>query len=149
MLMPSIFGENLFDDFMDDFGFPSFPDVDRKLYGKNAKNLMKTDVKEADNCYEVSIDLPGFRKEELSMHLDNGYLTVSAAKGLEKDEKNEAGKYVRRERYSGSMSRSFYVGENVTENDIHPKYENGILSFTIPREVQKPVEEKKFIAIEG
>lgn len=149
MLLPSIFGENLFDDFMDDFGFPSFPDVDRKLYGKNAKNLMKTDVKEADNCYEVSIDLPGFRKEELSMHLDNGYLTVSAAKGLEKDEKNEAGKYVRRERYSGSMSRSFYVGENVTENDIHPKYENGILSFTIPREVQKPVEEKKFIAIEG
>ena len=149
MLLPSIFGENLFDDFMDDFGFPSFPDVDRKLYGKNAKNLMKTDVKETDNCYEVSIDLPGFRKEELSMHLDNGYLTVSAAKGLEKDEKNEAGKYVRRERYSGSMSRSFYVGENVTENDIHPKYENGILSFTIPREVQKPVEEKKFIAIEG
>lgn len=149
MLLPSIFGENLFDDFMEDFGFPAFPDVDRKLYGKNARNMMKTDVKETDAGYVVDIDLPGFRKEELSMHLENGYLTVNAAKGLNRDEKNEEGKYVRRERYSGSMSRSFYVGENIREEDIHPKYENGILTFTLPKEVKKPVEEKKFIAIEG
>ncbi len=149
MLLPSIFGENLFDDFMEDFGFPAFPDVDRKLYGKNARNMMKTDVKETDAGYVVDIDLPGFKKEELSMHLENGYLTVNAAKGLNRDEKNEEGKYVRRERYSGSMSRSFYVGENIREEDIHPKYENGILTFTLPKEVKKPVEEKKFIAIEG
>ena len=124
MMMPSIFGENLFDDFMDDFAFPN---VDKVLYGKHASNLMKTDVKETDSGYEVDIDLPGFKKDEIQMQLENGYLTVSAAKGLNKDEKNEDGRYVRRERYAGSVSRSFYVGENVTEKDIHPKYENGIL----------------------
>ena len=147
MMMPSIFGENLFDDFMDDFAFPN---VDKVLYGKHASNLMKTDVKETDSGYEVDIDLPGFKKDEIQMQLENGYLTVSAAKGLNKDEKNEDGRYVRRERYAGSVSRSFYVGENVTEKDIHPKYENGILSFKMPKEDKKAVEEKKhYIAIEG
>ena len=147
MMMPSIFGENLFDDFMDDFAFPN---VDKVLYGKHASNLMKTDVKETDSGYEVDIDLPGFKKDEIQMQLENGYLTVSAAKGLNKDEKNEDGRYVRRERYAGSVSRSFYVGENVTEKDIHPKYENGILSFKMPKDDKKAVEEKKHdIAIEG
>ena len=147
MMMPSIFGENLFDDFMDDFAFPN---VDKVLYGKHASNLMKTDVKETDSDYEVDIDLPGFKKDEIQMQLENGYLTVSAAKGLNKDEKNEDGRYVRRERYAGSVSRSFYVGENVTEKDIHPKYENGILSFKMPKDDKKAVEEKKhYIAIEG
>ena len=147
MMMPSIFGENLFDDFMDDFAFPN---VDKVLYGKHASNLMKTDVKETDSGYEVDIDLPGFKKDEIQMQLENGYLTVSAAKGLNKDEKNEDGRYVRRERYAGSVSRSFYVGENVTEKDIHPKYENGILSFKMPKDDKKAVEENKhYIAIEG
>ena len=147
MMMPSIFGENLFDDFMDDFAFPN---VDKVLYGKHASNLMKTDVKETDSDYEVDIDLPGFKKDEIQMQLENGYLTVSAAKGLNKDEKNEDGRYVRRERYAGSVSRSFYVGENVTEKDIHPKYENGILSFKMPKDDKKAIEEKKhYIAIEG
>ena len=147
MLMPSIFGESLFDDFMDDF---AFPDIDKKLYGKHAPHIMKTDVKEKDNTYEVAIDLPGFKKDEIQMQLENGYLTVSAAKGLNKDEKNEDGRYVRRERYAGSVSRSFYVGENVTEKDVHPKYENGILSFKMPKDDKKAVEEKKhYIAIEG
>ena len=147
MMMPSIFGENLFDDFIDDFAFPN---VDKVLYGKHASNLMKTDVKETDSGYEVDIDLPGFKKDEIQMQLENGYLTVSAAKGLNKDEKNEDGRYVRRERYAGSVSRSFYVGENVTEKDIHPKYENGILSFKMPKDDKKAVEEKKhYIAIEG
>ena len=147
MMMPSIFGENLFYDFMDDFAFPN---VDKVLYGKHASNLMKTDVKETDSGYEVDIDLPGFKKDEIQMQLENGYLTVSAAKGLNKDEKNEDGRYVRRERYAGSVSRSFYVGENVTEKDIHPKYENGILSFKMPKDDKKAVEEKKhYIAIEG
>lgn len=137
----------MFDDFMDDFAFPN---VDKVLYGKHASNLMKTDVKETDSGYEVDIDLPGFKKDEIQMQLENGCLTVSAAKGLNKDEKNEDGRYVRRERYAGSVSRSFYVGENVTEKDIHPKYENGILSFKMPKDDKKAVEEKKhYIAIEG
>ena len=147
MMMPSIFRENLFDNFMEDFGFPAFPDIDKALYGKHAKNLMKTDVKEKDGSYIVDIDLPGFKKDEIQMQLDNGYLTVSATKGLDKDESDEAGNYVRRERYAGSMSRSFYVGEHVTEKDIHPKYENGILRFTVPKEEVKPVEEKKHFTL--
>ena len=115
MMMPSIFGENLFDDFMDDFSFPTFPNVDKELYGKHAKNLMKTDVKETENAYEIDIDLPGFKKDEISIELENGYLTVSAAKGLDKDEEDKKGKYIRKERYAGAMQRSFYVGENLTQ----------------------------------
>ena len=146
MLMPSIFGERLFDDFMDDF---AFPDIDKKLYGKHAAHIMKTDVKENDNTYEVDIDLPGFKKDEIQIQLENGYVTVSAAKGLDKDEKDKEGKYIRRERYAGNVSRSFYVGDNVRKEDIHPKFENGILSFTVPKE-QKAVEKNShFIAIEG
>ena len=153
MMMPSIFGENLFDDFMDDFSrgfeFPEFPDVDKKLYGKHAKNLMKTDVKETDTGYEVDIDLPGFKKDEINAQLDNGYLTISAAKGLDKDEKDKKGKYIRKERYAGAMSRSFYVGEGVTQEDIKAKYEDGILRLSVPKKEAKAVENKKYIAIEG
>lgn len=152
MLMPSIFNDNLFDDFFD---FPFYDDkadrkIQRKLYGHHAGNLMKTDIKELDNGYELEIDLPGFKKDEITMKLENGTLTVSAAKGLDKDEENKEKKYVRRERYAGGMSRSFYVGEHVDVEDIHPKYENGILSFIVPKKEQKAVEEKnKFISIEG
>ena len=145
MMMPSIFGENLFDDFMNDFVFPDFTDsanIEKALYGKHAKNIMKTDVKDTENGYEVDIDLPGFKKDEITMKLENGTLTVSAAKGLDKDEEQKDKKYVRRERYAGAMSRSFYVGEHVAVEDIHPKYENGILSFTVPKKEQKAVEEK-------
>ncbi|MGN0356106.1 MAG: Hsp20/alpha crystallin family protein [Muricoprocola sp.] len=146
MLMPSIFGESLFDDFMDDF---AFPDIDKKLYGKHAAHIMKTDVKEKDNAYEVDIDLPGFKKDEIQIQLENGYVTVNAAKGLDKDEKDKEGKYIRRERYAGNVSRSFYVGNNVQKEDIHPKFENGILSFTVPKE-QKTIENNPhYIAIEG
>ena len=153
MMMPSIFREDLFDNFMEDFAFPSFrsfSDMDRTLYGKRARNLMKTDVKETEEGYEVDIELPGFKKEEIRMQLENGSLTVSASKGLEKDEKNENGSYIRRERYAGSMSRSFFVGEHVKEEDIRPKYENGILSFHLPKEEKKAVEQKpRYIAIQG
>ena len=150
MMMPSIFRENLFDNFMDGFTFPTFSNVDKELYGKHAKNMMKTDVKETDKGYEVDIDLPGFKKDEIQLELEDGYLTVNAAKGLDKDEEDKNGKYVRRERYAGSMSRSFYVGEHVTEEDIHPKYESGILSFSVPKADQKAVENKKhYISIEG
>ncbi len=145
MLMPSIFGESLFDNFMNSF---TFPDVEKELYGKRAANLMKTDVKEKDDIYEVDVDLPGFTKDELTMELDNGYLTISAVKGLDKDEQNKEGKYVRRERYAGNISRSFYVGD-VKQEDIHAKYENGILSFTVPKETKAVEEKTNRIAIEG
>ena len=145
MLMPSIFGENVFDDWMDF----SFPDIDKKLYGKHAKNVMKTDIREMDDSYEVVIDLPGFKKDEIEVQLENGYLTISAAKGLDKDETDKQGKYLRQERYAGSVSRSFYVGEDITEEDIHGKFENGILKLDIPKVEAKKVEQKKHIAIEG
>ena len=148
MLLPSIFGENLFDDWMD-FSFPEIPDVDKKLYGKHAKNMMKTDVKETEKGYEVAVDLPGFKKDEIQLELNDGYLTISAEKGLDKEEKDKKDKYIRRERYAGSMSRTFYVGESVTENDIHAKYENGILTLDVPKEEAKKVPEKRYISIEG
>ena len=146
MLMPSIFGENLFNDDWMDFGFP---EVDKALYGKHANNVMKTDVKETDTGYEVDIDLPVFKKDEINAQLDNGYLTISAAKGLDKDEKDKKGKYIRKERYAGAMSRSFYVGEGVTQEDIKAKYEDGILRLSVPKKEAKAVENKKYIAIEG
>ena len=146
MLMPSIFGENLFNDDWMDFGFP---EVDKALYGKHANNVMKTDVKETDTGYEVDIDLPGFKKDEINAQLDNGYLTISAAKGLDKEEKNKEGKYIRKERYAGAMSRSFYVGDSLTQEDIKAKYESGILRLSIPKKEAKQVEATKRIAIEG
>ena len=153
MMMPSIFEENLFDDWMD---FPFNDDFDKyffgkknPLYGKHAKNMMKTDVKETDSSYEVDIDLPGFKKDEINAKLENGYLTISAAKGLDKDEKDKKGKYIRKERYAGAMSRSFYVGDAVTQEDIKAKYEDGILKLAIPKKDAKAVENKSYIAIEG
>ncbi len=147
-MLPSIFGENLFDDW---FGFPAFPefhDIDRKLYGKHAHHEMKTDVHEHDDHYEIDIDLPGFQKDELTLNLENGYLTVGAAKGLDKEHKDKKGKVIRQERYAGAMQRTFYVGEALTEEDIHAKYENGVLSLTIPKKDQKELPERKNIAIE-
>ena len=149
MMLPTIFGENLFDDFMDDAFERNFFGGRNPLYGKHSKNLMKTDVKETETGYELDIDLPGFKKDEISAHLEDGYLTVSAAKGVDKDEKDKEGRYIRRERYSGSMTRSFYVGNAVAEEDIKAKYEDGILSLSIPKKDPKAVEAKKYIAIEG
>ena len=148
MLMPSIFGEDLFEDLFD---LPFYDDskVEKKLYGRHAKNLMKTDIKEMDNGYELIIDLPGFKKDEITAELKDGYLTVSAAKGLDKDEEDKKGKYIRKQRYAGAMQRSFYVGENLTQEDIKAKYENGILRLSVPKKEAKPVETKKTIAIEG
>ena len=149
MMLPSIFGEDLFDEMMD---FPFEDDFFGKrnpLYGKKAKNMMKTDVKEHETGYEVDIDLPGFKKDELNLDLTDGYLTISASKGLDKDEEDKKGKYIRKERYAGSMSRSFYVGDGITEDDIKAKYENGILKLSIPKKEAKAVEQKKHIAIDG
>ena len=146
MMMPSVFGKDIFDDFMDDFGFP---DVNKELYGKHAKNVMKTDVRELEDGYEIIMDLPGFKKDEIEIMLENGYLNVSATKGLDKDESDKAAKYIRRERYAGSMSRSFYVGDDITHEDIHAKFENGILKLDVPKKEAKAVEAKKRVAIEG
>ena len=159
MLMPSIFGENLFNDDWMNF---SFPEVDKELYGKHAGNVMKTDVRETDSGYEVDIeemdngyelvvDLPGFTKDEIKASLENGYLTISAEKGLDKDEKEkESGRYIRRERYAGACSRSFYVGEDIQQEDVKAEFKHGILKLFVPKKEAKPaVEEKKHIAIEG
>ena len=133
MMMPSVFGRDIFDDFMDGF---AFPDVSRELYGKHAKQMMKTDVKELDNGYEIMVDLPGFKKDEVNVELENGYLTISASKGLDKDEEDKKGRFIRQERY-------------VTEEDIHAKFENGVLRLDVPKKEAKAVETKKHVAIEG
>ncbi len=149
MMMPSIFGENLFDDFMD-FPFEKeFFGKRNPLYGKHAKHMMKTDIREVENGYEVDIDLPGFKKDEINIKLDNGYMTVSAAKGLNKDEKDSEGRYIRQERYAGSMSRSFYVGTAFKPEDIKAKYDNGILRLSIPKKQIENVEKTNYIQIEG
>ncbi|WP_405379658.1 Hsp20/alpha crystallin family protein [Phascolarctobacterium sp.] len=149
MMMPSVFGESLFDDFMD-FPFEKeFFSRRNPLYGKRAQNVMKTDIKETDAGYEMDIDLPGFKKEDVSAKLEKGYLTITAAKGLDKDEKNDKGVYIRRERYTGECARTFFVGEDVKQEDIKAKFEDGILKVSIPKVEPKKVEEKKYIAIEG
>ena len=140
MLLPSIFGEDLFDDWMMDFPFR----------GNGSANLMRTDVKETDNSYELDMDMPGFEKGDIKAELKNGYLTISASSNRNNDEKDKDGKYIRRERYTGSCSRSFYVGDDVKEEDIKAKFENGILKVTVPKKEEKPaVEENKYISIEG
>ena len=145
MLMPSIFGESLLDDWFDDdfFGRRS------PWYGNYTKNIMKTDVRETEDSYELDIDLPGFKKENISAELKDGYLTVTANKGADKDEKDKDGKYIRQERYSGTCARTFYVGEGVSQEDIHAKFEDGILKLSVPKKDAKAVEQKKYISIEG
>ena len=149
--LPTVFGENLmdmFDDFDRNF-FRGFGRPEHVLYGKNVSRLMKTDVKETDEGYEVDIDLPGFNKDEIKVDLNNGYLTISTEKSLNKENKENKGKMLRQERYVGTMQRSFYVGESITEDDIKAKFENGVLSLMIPKKEAPKVPEKKQILIEG
>ena len=141
MLMPSIFGENLFDDFMDDFMM--------NRGARSVHNVMKTDIKETDDSYELKIEMPGYRKEDVKAQLKDGYLTISAETDNSSEEKNEEGKYIRRERYTGAVSRSFFVGKDLTEEDIRARFENGILHIALPKEAPKKIEENKYIAIEG
>lgn len=142
-MMPAIFRENLFDDFFND-DFPTFPVLSGRdpLYGKHAKNLMKTDVRETENSYELDIDLPGFKKDEINVELKDGYLSISASKGLDKEQKDNEGKYIRQERYVGSCSRSFYVDDNMDAKDVSAKFEDGILKLSLskpaPKELPKP-----------
>ena len=140
MLMPSIFGENLFDNFFD-YSFRS--------QAANAGGLMKTDIKDTDSGYEITMNLPGVKKEDVKAELKDGYLTIQASTSRNNDEKDNEGKYIRKERYSGTFSRSFYVGDDVKQEDIKAKFENGTLKLLVPKKEEKPaVDTKKYIAIE-
>ena len=149
-MLPSIFGESLLDEFFDTaFDRRFFGDRD-PLYGKHAKNLMKTDIKELDGHYEMDVDLPGFRKEDVNIELKDGYLTITAQTQSESEDKDEEGTYVRKERFSGKCSRTFYVGDDIEEDDIKAKFEDGVLKIAVPKKQEQPkLEEKKTIAIEG
>ena len=149
MMMHNYLGDNLFDEDWADtplmreyFGKGNF------LYGKHAKNLMKTDVRETENTYELDIDLPGFKKDEIQVELEDGYLTIRAEKGVDKDETDKKGRYIRQERYAGALSRSFYVGQNITVEDMNAKFENGILQISVPKAAQKQLPKKNVLAIE-
>ena len=148
-MLPSIFGENLFDDMFDD-AFSLMPSFGMRdpLYGKHAKNLMKTDVRETDTGYEIDVDLPGFKKDEVQVQVNNGYLTISAAKGLDKDEQDHKGRYIRRERYAGQCSRSFYVGSGIQPQDVHAKYEDGILRLSLPKGQAAQLPQNNTVSIE-
>lgn len=146
-MLPVLFGENLFDELFDDAFRPMW-DMDRALYGKHARAVMKTDVRETDSGYELDVDLPGFKKDEVKLDLKDGYLTISAAKGLDRDEKDKQGRYIRQERYAGQCSRSFYVGDSIQPTDVHAKFEDGILKLTLPKAAQEKLPEHNTIAIE-
>ena len=147
-MLPSIFGENLFDEFFSDPFTAMVPQGRNPLYGKHAKNLMKTDVRETESTYELDIDLPGFKKDEINVELKDGYLTIEAAKGLDKDEPDKNGRYIRQERYAGAMSRSFYVGEEIVPAEVTAKFEDGILRLSVPKKVQKQLPKTTTISIE-
>lgn len=152
MLMPALFGENLFDDFWDDFsGFPFYDNskeakrMERQLYGHKADKLMKTDIKETDSNYVLAVDLPGFKKEDIKASIEDGYLTIIAQKTVDK----EQARYLRKERFSGSLQRAFYVGENITQEDVRAQFKHGVLRLIIPKKEQNQTKENKYIAIEG
>ena len=148
MLMSGLFGEDLFDDF---FGFPTtreLANLDKRVYGKHAQNLMRTDVHENETDYEMDMDLPGFKKDQINIKLEDGYLTISAAKGHD-EEKKRHGKVIRQERYSGAMQRSFYVGDGVKVEDVKAKFEDGVLKLCIPKTELKALPSNTTIAIEG
>ncbi len=151
MLMPELFTRNVFDDWFDDFGLEKeMRDLNRKIYGRRASREMLTDIREHEDHYDLEIDLPGFKKEDLNVELNNGYLTVTANKGHDQEEKNKEGKIIRQERFSGTLSRSFYVGEEITNEEIKAKYEGGVLTVSLPKKDQtKQIENKSQILIEG
>ena len=142
-MLPSIFGENMFDDLFED----NFFGAHNPLYGKNAKNLMKTDINEKDGNYELAVDLPGFKKDEINLDIKDGYLTITAQKGLDKDEEDRKGHVIRRERYAGVCQRSFFVGDVKPEN-VKAKYESGVLTINVPKEEPKKLASGSSIAIE-
>lgn len=147
-MLPSIFGEDLFDDFFSDPFGTRFMQGRDPLFGKHGKALMRTDVRETEDSYELDVDLPGFKKDEIDLDLQDGNLTIRAAKGLDKDEQDKRGKYIRQERYAGALSRSFYVGEAVEPDQVSAKFEDGILRLTVPKAAKKELPKTSTIAIE-
>jgi HSP20 family molecular chaperone IbpA len=148
-MFPALMNDTMFSDLFDD---PFFAGWRNTASGDQmmANNMMTTDVRESDNGYDVDIDMPGFKKEDINLELSQGYLTVSAHRDSEHDDKGEDGKWLRRERYAGACSRSFYIGEDVKESDIHASYKNGTLCLQVPKAQNQPqVEAKHQIAIEG
>lgn len=154
MFMPSVFsdGDDVMNEMMNEWGNDwnkSFFGKHNPLFGKRARNLMKTDVKETDNSYELEVDLPGFKKDEVKLQLSDGYLTISAEKGLDKDEKKH-GRLIRQERYEGAMQRSFYVGDGLTKDEVKASFANGVLKISLPKaEAKKALPEESYIEIEG
>lgn len=152
MLLPRIIADDWFDDFFDMDNFPFFDDrterkMERNLYGRKAKKLMKTDIREKKDSYELDIDLPGFKKEDVKVTLENGYMRISAQKDDPKETRN--GRYIRKERFSGACERSFYVGENLNQEDIQGEFKHGVLKLRIPKKEAVPQTEKnKYITIE-
>ena len=149
MLMPRIFDDDFFDDWMRWPVSRSLADTEKQLYGKHAPHVMKTDIHEHEDHYDVDIDLPGFKKDEIELSLDKGYLTVSAAKGVDKDETDKKGRVIRQERYAGAMQRSFYVGSALTEEEIKARFEDGVLKLNVPKKAAPKLPEKRTILIEG
>ena len=147
-MLPSSYSENLFDDFFSDPCDMVMPRSLNALYGKHGKNLMKTDVRETEDTYELDIDLPGFKKDEVNLELKDGYLTIQAAKGLDKDQQDKKGKYIRQERYAGACSRSFYVGEDVEPGEVSAKFEDGILTISVPKMEKKQLPKQTSISIQ-
>ena len=145
MLMPSIFGENLLDDFFGDLNGPA---RNKMRYAAPSNSIMKTDIKESENDYEINIDLPGYKKEDVQAELKDGYLVITA-KNESTVEDTSSKEYIRRERFYGTCSRSFYVGKDVQQEDISARFENGVLIMNVPKHIEKPVEEKKYISIMG
>jgi HSP20 family molecular chaperone IbpA len=147
--MPRLFDDDFFDDWMRRPVLRGLPDVEHKLYGKHAAQMMKTDIHEHEDHYDVDIDLPGFKKDEIELSLEKGYLTISATKGLDKDETDKKGRLIRQERYAGAMQRSFYVGSALTEEEIKAKFEDGVLKLNVPKKSAPKLPEKRTILIEG
>ena len=149
MLRNGLFGEGLFDDWMRFPTFRDFDDVEKKLYGRHAAHVMKTDVHENDEGYEVDIDLPGFKKDDINIDISDNTLTIHAERHSEHEEKDKKGKIIRQERYAGAMERSFYVGDAITEEDVKAKFEDGVLRLCIPKKDTQKLPEHKTIMIEG
>lgn len=146
MLLTDVFGRSFMDDFFEDFANSSFYRPNRI----GTVPAMKADVQELDNSYQIDLELPGFQKEDLHAELKDGYLTIKATHQTSDEEKDSKGRYIRQERYTGHYQRSFYVGEDVTPEDVHVAFENGVLKLTVPKKEQQPkVNESKTILIEG
>lgn len=146
LYMPSLFGENLMDDFFDGFSHDWLP---KPAQPKQPAHLMRTDIKENADAYEMAVELPGYKKEDVKLELTDGYLKISASHADNKEEKDSEGRIIRRERYSGSMQRSFYVGDDFTPQDIDAKFEDGILKIDLPKKEVKQISSPKYIEIKG